>query len=341
MTDKERLIETKDKDGNDLKVLLKVPTAQNYRDSQVEYNKAFRKALDSGALLRQKLGDYMEEQGIWNDEKQRQNDEFVKKISGKEESLKRGGIRLSEAKEIALELRVLRADFRDFLAERNALDQNSAEGQADNARFSELIRVCMLNPNSKQPYFPTQEDYDAAADQPWVVEAAGELAGMIYGLDPNYDNKLEENKFLKEFDFVNEDLRLVNDEGHLVDSDGRLITEDGRYIAYRSEEGRANQDEEDRYFVNREGEEMIEITEEDGTTRWERADIGERSPFLDDNDKPIEAKAKEEPEESEEKAEETTEETAKTAETIEAASDEEKPKRRRKSTKVETDNEAS
>ena len=338
MTDKkkDRIIETKDKDGKDIKVLLKTPTAQEYRDSQVEYNKQFRKALDSGALLRQKLSDYMEEQGIWDKEKQRQNDDYVKKITAKEEVLKRGGIRLSEAKEIALALRILRNDFREFLSEKNSMDQNSAEGQADNARFTELVRVCMLNPNSKQPYFQNQDDYDAAADQPWVIEAAGELAGMIYGLDPNYDNKLEENKFLKEFDFVNEDLRLQNEEGHLVDGDGRLITEEGRYVDYRTKKDEKAQNEENRFYVNRDGEEVLEVIDEDGTSRWEKPGYDQRSPFLDDDDKPvtsqkeIEAAEAAESEEEEESSEEKTAETA--------------SKRKKKSAKiesVETDTDAS
>lgn len=338
MTDKkkDRIIETKDKDGKDIKVLLKTPTAQEYRDSQVEYNKQFRKALDSGALLRQKLSDYMEEQGIWDKEKQRQNDDYVKKITTKEEVLKRGGIRLSEAKEIALALRILRNDFREFLSEKNSMDQNSAEGQADNARFTELVRVCMLNPNSKQPYFQNQDDYDAAADQPWVIEAAGELAGMIYGLDPNYDNKLEENKFLKEFDFVNEDLRLQNEEGHLVDGDGRLITEEGRYVDYRTKKDEKAQNEENRFYVNRDGEEVLEVIDEDGASRWEKPGYDQRSPFLDDDDKPvtsqkeIEAAEAAESEEEEESSEEKTAETA--------------SKRKKKSAKiesVETDTDAS
>ena len=339
MTDKkkDRTIETKDKDGKDIKVLLKTPTAQEYRDSQVEYNKAFRKALDSGALLRQKLSDYMEEQGIWDEEKQKQNDDFVKKITTKEEILKKGGIRLSEAREIALELRVLRNDFRDFLSEKNAMDQNSAEGQADNARFTELVRVCMLNPNSKQPYFQNQDDYDAAADQPWVIEAAGELAGMIYGLDPNYDNKLEENKFLKEFQFVNEDLRLQNEDGHLVDGEGRLITEEGRYVEYRTKEDEEAQKEENRYYVNRDGEEVLEITDEDGTTRWEKPGYDDRSPFLDDEDKPVVSKQETEEAEAEANAEASDE-------SPEEETAENKPKRKKNPTKtesVETDTDAS
>ena len=326
MTDK--IIESTNKDGEAVKVLLKTPGAQEYRDSQIEYNKAFRKALDSGALLRQKLSDHMTEQGIWNEEKQKQNDEFVQKINGKEEMLKGGGIKLSEAKEIALELRGLRARFRDFLSERNSLDQNSAEGQADNARFSELVRLCMLNPNTKKPYFPTQEDYDKAADQPWAVQAASELAGMIYGLDPDYDNRLEENKFLKEFDFVNKDLRLVNDDGHLVDLDGRLISEEGRFVAYKTPKAEKDQDIEKQYFVNKDGEEVLKI-EEDGEVNWVKASLAERKPFLDDNGKPIVIAKKEDAEKEEDLVAEELE------------SDKPKPKRRRKTAKAETDSESS
>ena len=53
-------------------VIVRKPTPKEYRDSQIAYNQAFRKALDSGAFLRQKLNDYMIEEGIWDDEKEEQ-----------------------------------------------------------------------------------------------------------------------------------------------------------------------------------------------------------------------------------------------------------------------------
>ena len=278
-----KTIEGLDKNGNQVKVMLKTPGPQEYRDSQIEYNKAFRKALDSGALLRQKLSDYMTEQGIWDDTKQQKNDYFVDEINAKEKTINSGGIKLSEAKEIALELRGLRYEFREFIAEKNALDQNSVEGQADNARFSELVRLCMLNPTTKKPYFQTQKDYDANGDQPWVAQASSELASMIYGLDPDYDNKLAENKFLKEFNYVNDDLRLVNDSGHLVDLEGNLIDEDGRYVAYRDDK----QTEENKYFVNKSGVEVVSITDEDGDVTWVEKGKEVRQPFLDEDGNPI------------------------------------------------------
>jgi hypothetical protein len=285
--DKERIVESVDDENNPVKVIVRRPTPEDYRDSQIEYNKAFREALDSGALLRQRLTDYMREQGIWNDEKQKKNDEYVDKIRAKEDALKGGGIKLSEAREIAIELKKLRSEFQSFLAERNALDSNSVEGQADNARFSHLVRLCILNNETRQPIFHDQKQYDAVSDQPWVIEASSQLANMIYGLDPKYVDNLEENKFLKEFKFVNEDLQFIDKEGHLVDAEGRLINEDGRYIAYRTEEGRKNKDPDDVYFVNRKGEEVVCITNEDGEEDWVKLELKERKPFLDDDGKPI------------------------------------------------------
>ena len=117
---------------------------------------------------------------------------------------------------------------------------------------------------------------------------------MIYGLDPDYDKNLEENKFLKEFNFVDDELRFINDEGHLVDMDGRLINEDGRFIAYRTEEGKAKQDAEELYFVDRDGEEVILISGDDGEEEWVKISLKERKPFLDDEDKPIVSSVKDE-----------------------------------------------
>ena len=326
MTDsKTRTIEGENLEGQTVKVVLKTPDAGDYRDSQVEYNKAFRKALDSGALLRQKLDDYMREQDIWSDEKQKKNDEYVDSIQKMEEALQGGGIKLSEAKEIALKLRETRAEFQGFLAERNALDQNSVEGQADNARFSELVRLCMLNPSTKKPYFQTQKDYDSAADQPWVIKAAGELAGMLYGLDPDYDKKLTENKFLKEFNYVNEDLRLIDKEGHTVDGDGRLIDDVGRFIAYRTPEAQAAKDEEQRYYVNRDGEEVVCIKDENGEETWVRKELAERKPFLDDDGNEIITAKKEDAEKEEDLV------------ASDVATSEEKPKRTRKKSTSEKD----
>ena len=292
--DKQRTVKGEDHDGNEVVVVVKRPTAQCDNKSQISYNKAFREALDSGALLRQKLTDYMKEQGIWDEKKEKQYEALVEEINGMEEALKKGGIRLSDAKDIALRLKLKRDEFRDLLSEKNALDNNSAEGQADNARFVSLVSTCIYDASGNSPKFADVKAYEAQADQPWASQAASELANMLYNLDPNYDKNLEENKFLKEFNFVDEELRLINDEGHLTDADGRLINDEGRFIAYRTEKGKKEKDPDQVYFVNREGEEVVLVTK-DGEEEWVKLSLKERQPFLDDNDKPIAEKSEEKP----------------------------------------------
>tara|TARA_R110000824_G_scaffold63631_8_gene167156 strand:- start:3226 stop:4185 length:960 start_codon:yes stop_codon:yes gene_type:complete len=291
--DKQRTVTNEDHEGNQVVVVVKKPTSQDYNKSQIAYNKSFREALDSGALLRQKLSDYMKEQGIWDEKKEEQYEDLVKEIGVMEDSLKGGGIRLSDAKEIALKLKQKRLSFRSLISERNALDTNSAEGQADNARFIALVSGCVFDSSGSNQKFADIKAYEAQADQPWAVEAAGELANMLYDVDPNYDKNLEENKFLQEFNFVDEDLRLINDEGHLTDSEGRLINPDGRFIDYRTAKGKKEKNPDELYFVNRDGLEVVSITNDEGEEEWVKLSLKERKPFLDDKDKPIGAKSEE------------------------------------------------
>ena len=295
----------KDSNDNDVKVFVKKPTTKEYRDSQVEYNRAFRSALEGGAILKKKLGEYMRSQGLWDDKKDSEEQRLLDKMTELENSLKKGGIPLLEAKEVALELRKTRAEFRVLIAERTVLDSNTVEGQADNARFNSLVSLCVYKEDKTTLAFSSLEEYDKNGDQDWAAKAAGELASMIYELDPDYDNTLTENKFLKAYNFADETNQLVNADGHpiFVDrEDGNkeyLINEEGKFIAYNTDEGYKNQDPEDAYFVNKNGDKV----DEEGNI------IGGFSPFLDESGKPVPV-----PEKAEDSTEETEEEVAEEAE---------------------------
>ena len=299
---------SEDKEGAEVKVFVKKPSTKEYRDSQIEYNKSFRAALESGAVLKKRLNEYMREQGIWDDEKESQEQKLLNEMTACESQLKKGGIPLAEAKEVALKLRALRVDFRGLVAERTVLDGNTVEGQADNARFNSLCTLCVYNQDKRTLAFDGLEDYDKKGDQPWAVKAAGELASALYSLDPDYDNTLAENKFLKAYNFANKENQLVNADGHPVFLDVKenkeyLINEDGRFVAYRTDEGYKNQDPEDAYLVNKEG---LEVTE-DGDL------VDGFSPFLDDSGKPVPVpeKAEDSTEENEEEVAEEVENTPK------------------------------
>ena len=291
------LVTEKDLDGNEVTVFVKKPTTKEYRESQAEYNRAFRAALESGAVLKKKLNQFMRDQGLWDDEKDAQEQSLLNEIAESEKSLKKGGIPLSEAKQIALDLRKTRAKFRNLVAERTILDSNTVEGQADNSRFNALVTLCVMKQDRVTPLFNTLEEYEKADVHPYITKAASVLANFMYDLDPNYDKNLTENKFLKTYNFANEDDVLTNADGHTISvgEDGveRLINSDGRFIAYRTDEGYQNQDPEDTYFVNADGDEIDEKGEL----------VTDFSPFLDDSGKPVEVPKTETAEEVAEDAE--------------------------------------
>jgi hypothetical protein len=245
--------------------LVRSPSLQDQREAQKIYNQAFTDAIKSKSVVRAKLEDLLQDQGLWNNEKQARFTELQSELSEGEKRLAKGGFGLNEAKDLAIKMKGVRDEIRDLISVRTSLDNHSAEGQADNARFNYLVSVCVVYSDNKEPYFRNMEDYLNRATEEVSLLGAQNLANMIYGLDNDYETNLPENKFLKKYRFVDDKLRLIDKKGRLVDGDGRLIDSSGRFI---DEEGN---------FVDKYGNKVTS----DGDY------IVETKPFLDDNGNPV------------------------------------------------------
>ena len=288
MAKNRKKIESEDRNGDPKVLYLIDPDAKINKQAQLAYNRAFRDALQSGAILRQKLDDVLRDQEIWDDKKEARYNEILRTLNDNEKNLKQGGIKLSEAKELAEEMAVVRAEFRSLIAERTAMDGNTAEGQADNARFNYLVYACTVN-TKNETVFKSVEDYEDNAIEPFALEAAKQLAEKLYGLDSNYETTLPENKFLKNYGFVDDELRRIDSDGKLINANGDYVDETGRLIEWQ----------EDGEFIYVDG---------DGTKLTEDGEYDvEFSPFLDDSGDPVPVPEKEEEEEEEEEVEEVAE----------------------------------
>jgi hypothetical protein len=255
-------------DSKEIELCVVRPNVKQRQEGQKIYNKAFRDAVESGAILRGKVNNVMREQNLWDDNKEAEYRKLLEKINGAERKIKSGGIKLNQAKDLALEMRKDRAELRSLTSERSSLDNNTAEGQADNAQFNYWVSSCTVYSETGKTYFGNYEDYLNRDDDPATGQAAGSLAMLLYNLDPDYEKKLPENQFLAKYNFVDEELHLVDKTGRRVDSEGRLVNKDGRYI---SEAGELIDINGNR--VNEEGDYVVDF-----------------SPFLDDEGKPIEEK---------------------------------------------------
>ena len=126
-------------------------------------------------------------------------------------------------------MRIKRNELRDLIAEKMSLEQNTAESISDNSKFEYLVANCTFYENGQKVY-TSLEDYQNRADDKLAFTVASSLAAMIYSVDKDFEAKLPENKFLKMFNFVNDDLNLVNKEGDTVDLDGKRIDRNGYWL---------------------------------------------------------------------------------------------------------------
>jgi hypothetical protein len=283
-------------DGEEKSFTVRSPSLVDQREGQKVYNQAFTDAIKSKSVVRAKMDDLLKEQGLWNEEKQKEYADLQKELLEGERKLAKGGIALSDAKKIALRMKEVRNRIRELISVRTSLDNHSAEGQADNARFNYLVSVCVVYKDNDKKYFESLEDYMGRADDPVALSGAQKLANMIYGLDNNFEKNLPENKFLKKYKFVNDNLRFIDKKGRTVDSEGRLVDENGRYINEAGE-----YIDKDGNRVDADGEYLVDT-----------------QPFLDDSGNPIVLEEEKKPEEKKDEASTTSAGTTETKESAPA-----------------------
>jgi hypothetical protein len=219
----------KNKEGEEITVYVVRPDRNNNAQAQILASKVFKDAVLNGALVRKVLEDVLIKLGIWNSEKQGKADALDAEIREKLIKLKSGGIKLTDARELAIEIRIARMNKSILVSEKNAHDEFTAESQSENAKFDYLASVCIKDDEGKS-IFTDIEDYKEKADEPYVIEASTKLGSMLYGLDDDWEANLPENTFLSKYEFVDKELRLVNKDGKHVTKDGKLIDNDFRYI---------------------------------------------------------------------------------------------------------------
>lgn len=238
---KEKVVDVKVKDGDNektIKVVVKRPNNALLSQAQRVSAKSWTDCVRDGIMTKKELEKFMKEQGIWNNDKDTEQKKITEEINRLERELyvsgKNGKLRATDGKNIAIEMRKKRIELRELISERMSLEQNTAEAISDNARFDFLVANSAYYDNGQKVY-KDMDDYTANSDGEVAFAAATALAQMMYSVDKDFEAKLPENKFLKMFKFVNDDLALVNDKGERVDTEGRRIDEFGYYI---NEEGK-------------------------------------------------------------------------------------------------------
>lgn len=254
-------------DGVTYKVIR--PNLEVLNEANKLRSKTFNESLQRGDMLRDQLESELRKRNLWNDRLEMEYQTLRKEVMDLTNALRKGGIKLNDAKNIALAISEKRQQMVSMLSSRTELDSNTCEGKADAARFNYLFSHCLVYEESGEKYFPNGiVDYLLRQDDPVSVTGATEFYYLISNTqDPT--EQLVENQFLKKYKFVDDKYRLVDKEGRLINKEGRHIDEEGYYIKWL----------EDGTFIH--VDENGNEVDDDGNVKVEF------EPFLDDDGNPL------------------------------------------------------
>lgn len=232
--DKRTTVEVKNEDGETIKIYVQRPTSKILSEAQRVSAKVWTDCVRDKIMTKQELKNFMYENNIWSQSKDLEQLNISNEIQKLEKQLYVGNgsskrMKMSEAKEIAIRMRIQRAKLRDLIAEKMSLEQNTAEAISENAKFDYIVARCTFYENGQRVY-SSLDDYNDKSDEAIAFEAATAMAQLLYSLDRDFEAKLPENRFLVNKGLVNDDLALVNKDGVTVDTEGRRINELGHYI---------------------------------------------------------------------------------------------------------------
>jgi predicted metal-binding transcription factor (methanogenesis marker protein 9) len=239
------------------------PTAHEINESNKVRIREFHHALKAEAMVRAKLDSYLEEQGLWDATKERQFKTLQTEIREGEKQLRKGKIPLKRAKEIALDIKIKRRELVELLSIRREMENNTAEGVAENAAFNYLVYCCLVYNNTEkngQRYYGSFDEYMEKADDEVAMTAASHLLFLTNNLNVDQEKKLPENKFLLDYGLVDDKLRLIDKRGRLVDREGKLIDEEGYYLSEDGKRISETEEEEAEPFLDDDGNPIILVS---------------------------------------------------------------------------------
>lgn len=226
----------KDGEIKEVEIYVQRPNNDTVKLAERYKSKIWNQCIQDEILTKKELAVLMRKRGIWDEAKDKEEQDITREIIRLEKELYHGKDgkskpKVSEGRDIAIQIRRKRSELRDLIAEKISLEENTADNLADNARFDFLVAHCTFYKDGTRVYKDFDEYNKKSADE--IAFAAANLLGkMLYNLDNDFEKNLPENKFLTKFGLVNQDLSLVDPKNpdQLVDTKGKKIDENGYYI---------------------------------------------------------------------------------------------------------------
>lgn len=213
-------------DGREIEITVKKPLAADVSEADKVYAQAVAKLIDSNEkyLFKSQLDRYLAENKIWTEKDEKEAQEIEAGIQKNLEMLKKGGIKLSVGREIALNTTILRIKLMDHMSKRQGIEDVTIESLATDDRFDYLVYACTINTTDNKQFWETLEDLKADKLTDVYRMAKSSLISLIFGVSEQIEKSLPENKWLLKHGMVDENLTLIHPKTKTpVDRQGRDI----------------------------------------------------------------------------------------------------------------------
>lgn len=219
------------REQGEVKLFVKRPSATDRNEAVLVRAARIAEAIKGGVLLKAQVSKFLRDAKMVTDEEEARwvelNDLMIKNRA----IIKKGGVKKSEGRRLALEIKNAIDERMDLLSLRHSVEDATAEALGEQAHFNCLVSRCTFWAEGKyegQPYYTKGlVDYLERSDDQAAYDAAQNLYNLSNQSDEVTTAKSPEDDFLHRYGFVNDDGDLIDKDGNLVDQEGNLIDTKG------------------------------------------------------------------------------------------------------------------
>jgi len=215
----------------DFVLFVRTPSNDEIMESDLLYStkmsSLIRHSGKDRLLLRSELDSFLKANKVWTDADVEKYNELQNKINQNIVKLKKGGIKLSDGRKLAIDISDLRGSLIDLVQKRHQYEDMTMESQADEERTDFLIYSCTIDKETGDRYWVSFDDMKSDKSSDIYQKAKSGLIEVTMGLSSDLDSILPETMWLKKYKFVNNEYKLTDRKtGEFVDKSGKPVKKD-------------------------------------------------------------------------------------------------------------------
>jgi ribosomal protein L17 len=218
----------KEADDKESMLSVKIPDYEQLEEADKVYaSKVASLVRESGKrklLLRQEVDTFIRETKIWTTEDEDKVAELNIEIDGLLNKLRKGGLKVSEGREICIKIGDKRKEMVSITQKRQIFDDTTIESLSESERTDYLIYSSTVSAESGNTYWESLEDMKNDKISEAYRKASTIMVEMMYGINNEFEKRLPENRWLKKYNFVDDELNYTDRKtGARVDKTGKPI----------------------------------------------------------------------------------------------------------------------